>query len=298
MSVETANTCRLRFLEPWTPENHLWGLSQSDQGFQLERRLFSCCGGDGLIITALEPKTARLCGLARRWSLVYDIISQLGLTDEVLKPLAKAILLQGDPSEFSVLAAPSVGLIKQHKDGFLNGTRGRILSVKSVTHQGMTAQLFAQALIAFILSWHYGRLVLLSRPGFAPLAIHRWLGIMDKQNKNELAKPLMLIDASSELWNATNLEPFEATIAFAYERNLPVWILDPRHQDLGKTPTAKSDVMPPKTKSFRQSIGARLDTMRHKKSIDWLSPQAKSRLSELCDTPLDGLDERPNPEIF
>jgi hypothetical protein len=150
--------------------------------------------------------------------------------------------------------------------------------------------------IGAALIWHFDLVVLPFRiPGLArsapssklpmlPLPVAAWDELI---RKNPGKRKMILLDGVIELWNPNRLELLEAAIAFASERQIPVWMFDDSSDVAGVNEAAKAP-----DRSFRGSMNRKLGQLRSRPATQWLSEQSLSRLGELVSLE----PSRPNPQ--
>jgi hypothetical protein len=87
-----------------------------------------------------------------------------------------------------------------------------------------------------------------------------------------------MVDGVSELWHPNRLELMEALISYASERRIPLWIFEDQSGNVEMPSSGRvSD------KSFRSGVNKRLSELRGRSAVDWITAQARSRLSEVCE---------------
>lgn len=284
----------MEFIGRWALESHLWGVVANSEGIQLDRMAFSCCGGDGIIVESLQHKDAKLCGLTRRWSLLTNVFRQSGLAEEKAAAFWQQVFLKDPDADKSAVEHEIKALMSEYADEWLGSSKGTLFTWNSPGPGASVIRPYLGATIASILSWHYERVVLIARPGDRPLPINLWNELLEKFPGS---RKLLLVDAASDLWNPSKLEPLEAVIAFAYERSLPIWIhFEP--QGSGASPAGGDTEPARKARSFRQAVSSRLDEIRQKNPLQWMSPQSQSRLQEICTLPLKSQQGAIIPEFI
>ena len=300
-------SCRLPFLNKWSPDNHFWGLNAKSDSVSLNQGAFSCCSGDGLIVLPESPRDAKLCGLSLRWSLYVQVInywrelynsqdlSIFGCSQTGFSQTGGASKSERELSRSCLQMFFSGSLEK-----FLRADRGEILDLKTLRQKFMNGPgaiypaeasniVFSRFawIVAATLSWHYGIVCLVARVGgggkkSATLPLLQWQRTMEKHPG---ARVIVLIDGVSELWNANRLEALEGLIAFASERTLPVWLFEGELEASVFGGEPQQTTPPVGGRSFKAGINQRLTQLKSKSGISWLSAQALSRLSELCHIP-------------
>lgn len=292
MTSDTVQPCRIEFLNRWSVESHLWGTSAGALGLELDKKLFACCNGDGLRVESVAEKTARLCGLSRRWNLLVNISRQLSTAPEKTSEFWSLVSLKQSVER---QAPQEIGkIIAERLDEWLNAGKGRIFSLPREGDSGRNVSTNLPAIIGSILSWHFERVVLIAKAGESQLPVNLW---QDLLTRHSTARAIMLVEAAPDLWNASKLEPLEAAIAFAYERRIPIWIYYSAGQNLSAQSHEAKDPQR-KSRSFRQAVSSRLEGLRQKSPEAWLSSQALSRLSEICVTKGVESDRRDIPEYI
>ena len=146
--------CRIDFLSRWTAENHLWGVVLGSGGLQIERKAFSCCGGDGVIIESLSDKNARLCGLSRRWSLLDAVLRQAVIPAENAQEFLSFILLRDVRSEKSVCEHEMSALMAENLNDWLTADKGRCFSSSSPGLGASAIKSRVVPIVAAALSYH------------------------------------------------------------------------------------------------------------------------------------------------
>ena len=278
----SANSCRIAFLEKWTPQNHLWGLNIGQNGIYLDRNNFSCCGGDGIVIDPKNKKDASFCGLSRRWNLMFSLMKQWKTSVRGEANPWIEMMDQEDSGHQSQKNICLEGFLKQHLDQWINSSRGSIFTSRTLKNAPKSLESNLIWVIASVLAWHFEIVVLVARVSDPVMPINYWQELLAKHHQ---ARAIFLIEGTAELWNPARLEALEAVIAFASERQIPIWIQDLNQGASGQSPGA--DQPASKSRSFKSVIANRIDKQKHKPLIQWLSAQGKSRLSELCNLPED-----------
>ena len=291
MINQTVQSCRIPFLKKWSPESHFFGLIASDKGLTLNPTLFACCGGDGVMVDPQNPRDAALCGLKRRWNLLFKVVDawtdmrvQRNETgrDEHFKPLWSQ-----NPAAASRRVKVLDNLFKRHLDGFLRSSKGAVLKVAD---EGSFASSEDRLpwLVAATMAWHFEALILVARIGVSPLPFLQWGEMLGKHPN---LRCIVMVEGVSELWSPNRLESLEAIISFASERLLPIWLFEEGVAAPGAV--AKQTNSSPSTAGnrprpsfFKAVMNKRMTNIRSKAAIEWLSDQGRSRLSEICDVPL------------
>jgi hypothetical protein len=294
MNSQPSSACRIGFLNRWSPESHLWGVRLDGGTLQIDRKAFSCCGGDGLLVESTSERIASFCGLTRRWNLLDFVVRQASLSPEKVQDFWRVVLLQGDRMEKSVCDHEMRSLVGEHLDQWLSADKGKPFSWLSPGLGASGIKPHLMSITAAVLSWHYEKAVLMAKPGVAPLPVNLW---QDMLKRHPQSKAMMLIELPSDLWNASKLEPLEAAIAFAYERCLPTWLYINQPEE-SPSPTSDSQGDVRKSRGFRQAVASRLDLIKHKSPLEWLSAQARSRLTEICQLPTAPKDAPGIPEFI
>jgi hypothetical protein len=290
MLNQSVQSCRVAFLKKWSPESHFFGLIASEQGLTLNPSLFSCCGGDGVMVDPQNPRDAKLCGLKRRWNLLFKIVDawttmrvQRNETgrDEHFKPLWSQ-----NSAATSRRTKALDGLFKGHLDNLLRSSKGSVLKISD---EGATASAEDRLpwLAAATMAWHFETLVLVARIGVSPLPLLQWGEMLEKHPN---VRSIVFVEGVSELWSPNRLESLEAIISFASERLLPIWLFEEGSPPSGSqsnpsTSPQDSAGNRPRPSSFKAVMNKRMTNIRSKPAIDWLSEQGRSRLSEICDVP-------------
>ena len=295
--------CRVPALGNWSKEMHLWGVDFTASSISLSRKAFACCEGDGIKILDRQAKTAELCGLSARWGRLTWFLQQL-------KPMDAAesitLLGAGQRSADDELSRNKVRCMlsmlnfffKDELKDLLKSEKGKILDARKLRKrmqmglatsesEAMIDASFQHVLfqIGAALIWHFDLVVLPYRiPGLArsapssklpmlPLPVAAWDDLI---RKNPAKRKMILLDGVTELWNPNRLELLEAAIAFASERQIPLWIFDDSSDVAGVNETAKAP-----DRSFRGSMNRKLGQLRSRPATQWLSEQSLSRLGEL-----------------
>jgi hypothetical protein len=244
-------------LEHWTVENHLFGLSARHGALALDEAAFSCCSGSGIQVDPDEPRNARMCGLRRRWNLVFRLQTQM----------AESGLPQG-----ASLPAPGILLFHSAREWqrVREVSRGGLLPLANPAAHEMSAAYFH----AVVSSWHLGVVTLVARLDEDRLPVQGWLEVLSKFTDT---RTVMFIEAAKDMWHPLKVEMLEAAIAFAYERSIPIWIFE--------SGTAGPASEPSRARKFKAAVEERVRHQKNKSCVSYLSAQALSRLSELCDVP-------------
>ena len=288
MVNQTVQTCRVNFLKKWSPESHFFGLIASEQGLALNPTLFSCCGGDGVMVDPNNPKDASLCGLKRRWNLLFNVVeawtdmrvkrNETG-REEHFKPLWSQ-----NPVASSRRIKSLVFLFNRHLDGFLRSSKGSVVKASELTTH-TSAEDRMPWLAAATMAWHFETLVLVARIGVSPLPFLHWTEMLEKHPQ---VRTVVMVESVSELWAPNRLESLEAIISFASERLLPIWLFEDSlssavsgsHNQNTSKETSGDRIHP---RSFKAGMNKRMASIKSKPVIDWLSEQGRSRLSEICE---------------
>lgn len=284
---------------------HLWGISIGQTQASLDSKAFSCCGGTGIQVIHEMGRDACICSLSNRWSLVVSFLGQF-----------RAFFPESDLSFFSGNSEPSsksqtttqisiIAILKtllaDELPSFINASRGRVFDsavikkriggvAVSSDPEGEIDLLLSKMLwaIGLVLIWHYGLLVLpfnlTSSSKMQPLEarapsvvpVSAWNQLI---NKNHGMRRIMFIGGVHELWRPEKVELLDALIAFASEKKIPIWMMDLSSANSSVGTRFNS----PREKSFRAGVDKKLSEIRTKPSVDWLGPQALSRLSEICE---------------
>lgn len=312
-------SCRLGALSSWSAEMHLWGLDVIDAQVTLSRQAFSCCGGDGLLVFNNQAKEARLCGLSSRWGLLSKFLLQIrdmdaGHAFELSVPDRNNRHHEAKKAKHRCTMNTMKLLLRDELKDFLHAEKGKILDAKSLRNkiQVSLSPSESEVIISDVfrdvfwhlgatLTWHFDCLILPFRlagsnkvnggstPSHAVLPVALWDDLIARHPQK---RKLMLLDGVSELWNATRLERLEALIAFASERRIPVWIMDDSTDGISPAQSLKLN-----DRSFRSNMNKRLESLRSKPALQWLSDQSLSRLSELSRINLQAPKSREIPEI-
>ncbi|MEI6833012.1 MAG: hypothetical protein WCL28_03380 [bacterium] len=303
MASSSDAQCRVSALGNWSKEMHLWGVDFTASAISLSRQAFACCEGDGVKILDRQSKTAMLCGLSARWGRLTWFLQQLKALDAAESITLMGAGLRGVDDELNrnkvrcMLNMLNLFFKDELRD-LLNAEKGKILDVRKLKKRmqlGLVASesetmidaSFQHILfqIGAALIWHFDLVVLPFRiPGLArsapssklpkiPLPVVAWDDLI---RKNPAKRKMILLDGVTELWNPNRLELLEAAIAFASERQIPLWIFDDSSDVAGVNETAKAP-----DRSFRGSMNRKLGQLRSRPATQWLSEQSLSRLGEL-----------------
>jgi hypothetical protein len=188
-------------------QTHLWGVALGTNTFELDPKLFSCCGGAGLVVESIDRMEARLCGLTRRWHLLTNIFRQSGVPAEQWQGFWNQVMLKVSGGDSSAVEHELRYFVGKYLDAMLNSSKGEFFSS---TSPGLGSSVIGPSVIpvlAAILSWHFERVTLIARPGEVALPINLWQDLLRKHPKSN---SLILLDAAQDLWNASKLEPTEA----------------------------------------------------------------------------------------
>lgn len=311
--------CRLAALSSWSAEMHLWGLEVIDSQVTLSRQAFSCCGGDGILVLNNQAKEARLCGLSSRWGLLAQFLQQIRVMDaghafELSVPDRNNRHDEAKKAKHRCTMNTMKFLLRDEFKDFLHSEKGKILDARSLRNkiQVSLSPSESEALISDVfrnvfwhlgatLTWHFDCLILPFRlavsnnvssgttPSHAGLPVALWDDLIARHPQK---RKLMLLDGVSELWNAARLERLEALIAFASERRIPVWIMDDSTDGISPAQSLKLN-----DRSFRSNMNKRLESLRSKPALHWLSDQSLSRLSELSAINISSHKSREIPDI-
>ncbi len=287
MLNQPVQTCRVAFLKKWSPESHFFGLIASEQGLTLNQTLFACCGGDGVMVDPQNPRNASLCGLKRRWNLLFNIIEawtnmrvQRNETgrEEHFKPLWSQ-----SPEASSRRVKAIDGLFNRHLDCFLRSSKGVVVKAAEMTSLTSSEDRLPW-LAAATMAWHFETLVLVARIGVSPLPFLHWAEMLEKHPN---VRSIIMVESVSELWSPNRLEALEAIISFASERRIPIWLFEDaisasRSGTNQTSSTKESKESGAQPRSFKASMNKRMTNIKSKPAIDWLSEQGRSRLSEIC----------------
>jgi hypothetical protein len=301
MKTETP-PCRLEALSNWSPQFHLFGLEFADNHVSLRHKYFSCCDGSGVQITSSEQKTARVCPLSSRWAAVSTYFKQIySFCPDAQKKYFTDTNSDADSSNTKGINRLYLSMIelifREELESFLHSKKGKVfdeftvqkklkikLGAQTPDHhiEHIFPNLFWQ--IGACLIWHYDTLVL-PYTGIYPkksattvssaalLPIGHWDDLMMRHPNK---RSLLLIQGVQELWNSTNLERLEGVIAFASERKVPIWLVDSSKQSAGASESPSTE-----QRSFRANMNQKIERLRQKSALEWLSQQSLSRLSEL-----------------
>lgn len=274
MTGVVSNNCRLFFLRHWSPTNHLWGLKMTDVEVAIDRNLFSCCGGSGVLVETSQSRDAQLCGLSRRWHLIANLLAQKNRSSgESILP-NRWIKESLTSTQLKTLEA----LFASHLSDFLNGGVGKVFALPASPGNACSRIDDFGWILAATLAWHFELVVLVADLRVLPIPLNHWQDLMTRFHKS---KVIVLVDGAEELWNPTRLEALELVIAFASEKCIPVWI----HQMNLSTPASKTEggsTGEARARSFRSQISKRIADQKQKPVVHWLSDHGKSRLRELC----------------
>jgi hypothetical protein len=237
----------------------MWGLARGLTGVTIEQKVFSCCGGDGIAVSEVDPRNARLCGLSRRWNLLSLVLrakSDLSFKKEDISGLED--------------------FFKRHLDAILRADRGQIINAAHTPSipAGLGANL--PWTLAATIGWHFEVLTLITKLGDGTVPFNHWNELLGKFHGSRV---IVMIDGVTELWTPARLEALEAIIGFASERLLPVWLFETQ----GSAKSSQAD--PQKARSFKSAVNKRLTEIRGKSTVDWLSEQCHGRLREICAVP-------------
>lgn len=278
MTLDLQNPCRITFLNRWTDENHLWGLSFESDTLQLRKDFFSCCDGAGIHVNPQNFSEATLCGLTRRWNFVNEILMMLkdfkSFDDILTRP--HALLVQTDKTFHESLRV----FMEQMLDGILRSSKGRVVG-KALSSRFGSHLNRGIGVIALVLGWHFNVLPLLMDAESSQLPVGKWEDLM-KRHAN--ARRVLILYNLGELWHPNRLEMVEATISFASERSIPIWLIEKYNQDQ-RAETQNADDPQTRLKekqSFKAAINQRLKKAKAKPLTQYLSLHAQSRLSEIC----------------
>jgi len=311
--------CRMAALGNWSPEMHLWGIDITKSAMSLSRTAFSCCDGSGLRIVDSGQKEASMCGLLARWGRLTWFVQQVKSLDSGgILPLTGSCHRGHDDevvrNKSRCLTSMVNLFFRDELKELLQGDKGKILDTRKLKkrmHIGLAAA-EAEAVIDGVfndffwqigaaLIWHFDMVVLpfriaalarsapSSKLPVVPLPVATWDELL---RKHPGKRKLILIDGVTELWNPNRLESLEATIAFASERQIPLWMHDESSEASEMDESAKSA-----DRSFRGSLNRKLGQLRSKPAIEWLSEQSLSRLDELTAVVRRAPNPRGIPEI-
>ncbi len=237
----------------------MWGLVRGQTGVTIEQKAFSCCGGDGIAVSDTDPRSARLCGLSRRWNLLSHVLrakSDLSFKQEDIKGLED--------------------FFQRHLDAILRADKGQIINAAHTPSipTGLGANL--PWTLAGTLGWHFEVLTLITKLGDGTVPLNHWNELLGKFHGSRV---IVMVDGVSELWAPARLEALEAIIGFASERLLPVWLFETPGSGKSSQPEAQ------KSRSFKSAVNKRLAGIKNKSTGDWLSEQCRGRLKEICSVP-------------
>jgi hypothetical protein len=303
MASSSDALCRVSALGNWSKEMHLWGVDFTASAISLSRKAFACCEGDGVKILDRQSKMAMLCGLSARWGRLTWFLQQLKALDA-----AESITLMGagqrgvdeelNRNKVRCMLNMLNLFFKDELKDLLEAEKGKILDARKLKKRmqlGLAASesetmidaSFQHILfqIGAALIWHFDLVVLPFRmPGLArsapssklPKILLPVVAWDDLIRKNPAKRKMILLDGVTELWNPNRLELLEAAIAFASERQIPLWIFDDSSDVTGANETVKAP-----DRSFRGSMNRKLGQLRSRPATQWLSEQSLSRLGEL-----------------
>jgi hypothetical protein len=285
MVTQPVQACRIPFLKRWTPDSHFFGLVVTEQGLALNPSVFSCCGGDGVLVDPQNPREASLCGLTRRWNLLFNLLkawSDMRITRNETGRDGHFEPLWSDDRATSNRRVKSLdALFKRHLDGFLRSEKGAIIGESSLTTALKSSDDRLPWLAAATMAWHFETLILMTKIGVSPLPFLHWTEMLAKHPR---VRVIVMVESVSELWLPNRLESLEAIISFASERLLPIWLFEAGgHQSLTNARGGEGAVTPEKPRSFKMAMNKRMTAIKSKSIGDWLSEQGRSRLSEICD---------------
>jgi hypothetical protein len=279
------------------------GLKSTANGIALDKTAFSCCDGQGIQVTIAPTRSASQCSLMRRWSRISSFLSNLGL-----EPQDPSNILFGhqagdsaqDGSDLYDSGLHSLQLFcRDHLDGLLRRTRGQIIDMNRYPQKLSRMEGSREAsnfetsrprlamLAGAILIWHFDACVLPFRMGhsrnngslgptsFSMVPVSSWDALLDRSGS---IHKVIMVDGVSELWHPNRLELMEALISYASERRIPLWIFEDQSGNVEMPSSGRvSD------KSFRSGVNKRLSELRGRSAVDWITAQARSRLSEVCE---------------
>lgn len=305
MTFSASQPCRLAALSTWSPSMHLWGIAFGKNQASLESSAFSCCGGSGIQVIQDMRRDARICALSNRWSLVVSFLDQFRA---FFSEIDLSFLTRNDDPSSKIQSATQTymsaflkTLLADELPSFLNASRGKVFESVAIKKRlaGLAISsdlerefdlLLSKMLwaLGLVLIWHHGLLVLpfnLSSsskikpiearvPNVVPVSA--WNQLI---NKNHTMRRIMFIGGVHELWRPEKVELLDALIAFASEKKIPIWMMDLSSTNSSGDASFSST----REKSFRAGVDRKLSEIRAKPSVEWLGPQALSRLSEICE---------------
>ena len=295
--------CRLTLLSNWSQETHLLGVDVTASKMSLSRASFSCCDVDGLKISDVAQKSATFCRLLALWGRLTWFFQQVSSIDPSQPtPLWTASQTADQDDNVRRIARCVVSVMgvffKDELKNLLLEKKGKIVETKKFRKRiGLalgateTESTIDTALKCFLwqvgaaLIWHFDALILPLRISGAPrsapsgalppvvVPVAAWDDLLKRHPGK---RKMILVDGVTELWNPSRLELLEGVIAYASERQIPLWIFDESAELV-----SISDVPKSQERSFRGGISRRLDQKRQKPAVEWLSGQSLSRLGEL-----------------
>lgn len=280
------------FISRWTPENHFWGVVAAENNINLDRDKFACCGGDGVAIDPSNPRDARLCGLSRRWNLLHSVVKQWSRGPRGEETPWSVLFASKESDDRNAAVGCLEDFLKSGLDSFLRSSKGEFFSTRKLTKAPKYLESQITGILAAILAWHFETVTLIADLRESSIPVNFWQELLVKHPK---ARVIMLVEGASELWVPVKLEAFEAVIAFASERRIPVWVHD--RPSVGGSDQTTGTAPSEKSRSFRSAMAKRLESHKQKQIHQWLSEQGRSRLSELCDLPRSISQSRDIPDF-
>lgn len=269
------SACHLSGIRKWSRKVHLTGISVSGDLWALDQKFFSCCGGTGIEIQSLSTRSARLCGLVGRWSLLKSHLMQINeffptqKLDEVVG--ASGVTRSSASHQRTIDALEHWRNL--HAPSFVMGAKGRLIADATQLAPGLS---ITWAGVASCI-WHDGIRVFVHVHGSGSAAVAKWQ--RDLQSAKNL-RTVLVIERVHNLFDAAKLLEFDDVVSFASKNRIPLWVvLNPSRANSSETESAASQ-------RFAKSLNKKMTNYRNASIEQSISPQTLGRLLEVCDLPL------------
>lgn len=266
----------------------LVGLKPTGGELHVEKSVFACCQGEGIrSVGAWQLKT---CSLKQRLLDINFLWYRLGLS---VGPSAAEELLRSLPPDGEVRLLQRLQKIATGAE-----KRGAILPARSLDQPSLIwyvalAATWRYGIRCHVVDWHAG-----SPASWAP-----------PEKFWEAPKRMLLVAGVDQLWDPVKAFDLEWLIGLAYQSELPFWLgystprqdplqekADRDSQTLQREGVARKldqEIGSPRRKAF----GAMLKKARDRDPIEWLSPDMRSKLGELCEIKNMRRSEDPRPPV-
>ena len=268
------SACRMRTLGAWSRPSHLYGVVPWSDTIMLQEDLFACCGGSGIDVVDLGARNARMCGLRSRWARLSRLARNY-FAAPVKVPFSSVIGLKSSDTD-PIADIALKGLEKWHQlhlNALRSGARGRLVR-DAGTIAPSVSDVWA---IASVMAWHHDVVTFVHIHGAGNPPVADW---QDEMQGRPGQRAVLFVDQVSMLWDSNRNSELEQIIQFASSFDVPLWII------------TASDITPPQeeprqaaSKRFGAALGQRMARHRSGPIEQWLSGQALSRLTAVCDLP-------------